>query len=151
MITVQHTVGLSHSEISGSKVICTSPELIAAYHVLHRLREPRHPPCALTCFFLVESSVKHQNRFKRITDVSYFRLCSWLLYMSKTTVLCVNMSKISAEMIHTIKCVIPDKWRISGSNRWPLACHASALANWAIGLLFKRSGGCPASFILDSG
>ena len=29
--------GLSHSEIPGSKVICTSPELIAAYHVLHRL------------------------------------------------------------------------------------------------------------------
>ena len=29
--------GLSHSEISGSKVICTSPKLIAAYHVLHRL------------------------------------------------------------------------------------------------------------------
>ena len=40
-------IGLSHSEISGSKVICTSPKLIAAYHVLHRLREPRHPPCAL--------------------------------------------------------------------------------------------------------
>ena len=39
--------GLSHSEIRGSKVICTSPQLIAAYHVLHRLREPRHPPCAL--------------------------------------------------------------------------------------------------------
>ena len=33
-----------------SKVICTSPELIAAYHVLHRLREPRHPPCALLYF-----------------------------------------------------------------------------------------------------
>ena len=29
--------GLSHSEIPGSMVICTSPELIAAYHVLHRL------------------------------------------------------------------------------------------------------------------
>ena len=29
--------GLSHSEIPGSKVICTSPGLIAAYHVLHRL------------------------------------------------------------------------------------------------------------------
>ena len=43
-------IGLSHSEISGSKVICTSPELIAAYHVLHRLREPRHPPCALSYF-----------------------------------------------------------------------------------------------------
>ena len=32
------------------KVICTSPKLIAAYHVLHRLREPRHPPCALSYF-----------------------------------------------------------------------------------------------------
>ena len=29
--------GLPHSEISGSKVICTSPKLIAACHVLHRL------------------------------------------------------------------------------------------------------------------
>ena len=43
-------IGLSHSEISGSKVICTYPKLIAAYHVLHRLREPRHPPCALAYF-----------------------------------------------------------------------------------------------------
>ncbi len=49
IITLQ-VIGLSHSEISGSKVICTYPKLIAAYHVLHRLREPRHPPCALTCF-----------------------------------------------------------------------------------------------------
>ncbi len=44
---------MSHSEISGSKVICTSPKLIAAYHVLHRLREPRHPPCALLYFLSV--------------------------------------------------------------------------------------------------
>ena len=44
--------GLSHSEIRGSKVICTYPQLIAAYHVLHRLREPRHPPCALNRFFI---------------------------------------------------------------------------------------------------
>ena len=44
--------GLSHSEIAGSRVICTYPALIAAYHVLLRLREPRHPPDALTCFRL---------------------------------------------------------------------------------------------------
>ena len=47
-IPVLQTGGLSHSEIRGSKVICTYPRLIAAYHVLHRLREPRHPPCALS-------------------------------------------------------------------------------------------------------
>lgn len=43
--------GLPHSDIPGSKVICTSPELFAAYHVLHRLREPRHPPSALLLLF----------------------------------------------------------------------------------------------------
>ena len=50
MMTVLQTAGLSHSEIRGSKVICTLPRLIAAYHVLLRLREPRHPPCALFSF-----------------------------------------------------------------------------------------------------
>ena len=44
--------GLSHSEITGSRDICASPVLFAAYHVLHRLQEPRHPPCAL--FFLTK-------------------------------------------------------------------------------------------------
>ena len=36
-----------HSEISGSMLICSSPKLIAAYHVFHRLPVPRHSPCAL--------------------------------------------------------------------------------------------------------
>ena len=49
-MTVLQTAGLSHSEIPGSMVICTYPELIAAYHVLPRLHEPRHPPCALSYF-----------------------------------------------------------------------------------------------------
>src|SRR2546430_15254920 len=37
-----------HSEILGSQLVCSSPRLIAAYHVLRRLPVPRHPPCALT-------------------------------------------------------------------------------------------------------
>src|SRR5437870_3251872 len=41
-------MGLPHSEILGSQLVCSSPRLIAAYHVLHRLPVPRHPPCALT-------------------------------------------------------------------------------------------------------
>jgi hypothetical protein len=40
--------GLPHSEIPGLKVVCTYPRLIAAYHVLHRLLVPRHPPYALS-------------------------------------------------------------------------------------------------------
>ena len=39
--------GFPHSDISGSMDICSSPKLFAAYHVLHRLSVPRHPPCAL--------------------------------------------------------------------------------------------------------
>ena len=39
---------MPHSEICGSKVAHTSPQLIAACHVLHRLCMPRHPPNALT-------------------------------------------------------------------------------------------------------
>ena len=39
--------GFPHSDISGSMDICSSPKLIAAYHVFHRLLVPRHPPCAL--------------------------------------------------------------------------------------------------------
>ena len=39
--------GLPHSEICGSKDICSSPQLIAACHVLLRLLMPRHSPCAL--------------------------------------------------------------------------------------------------------
>ena len=38
-----------HSEIRGSKLICSSPQLIAASHVLHRLPMPRHSPYALSC------------------------------------------------------------------------------------------------------
>ena len=51
MVTSLQLVGLPHSEISGSQVVCTYPKLIAAYHVLHRLPEPRHPPFALSFFF----------------------------------------------------------------------------------------------------
>ena len=46
-MTGVHPAGFPHSEISGSKDICSSPKLIAAYHVFHRLSVPRHPPCAL--------------------------------------------------------------------------------------------------------
>ncbi len=42
--------GLPHSDIPGSTAICASPGLFAAYHVLRRLREPRHPPSALAYF-----------------------------------------------------------------------------------------------------
>ena len=46
--------GLSHSDTCGSTAGCASPQIFAASHVLHRLLEPRHPPCALS-YFRVDS------------------------------------------------------------------------------------------------
>ena len=51
---------LPHSEISGSRLICSSPKLFAACHVLHRLLMPRHSPCALISLtFPYERSLIH--------------------------------------------------------------------------------------------
>jgi hypothetical protein len=59
MVTGLQPAGLPHSDISGSMVICTYPKLFAAYHVLLRLREPRHPPSALTYFrFYTQTCVR---------------------------------------------------------------------------------------------
>ncbi len=47
-VTGLQPAGFPHSEMYGSKDICSSPYLIAAYHVLLRLSKPRHPLCALS-------------------------------------------------------------------------------------------------------
>ena len=47
MMTEVYSARFPHSEIAGSQDICSSPTLIAAYHVFRRLSVPRHPPCAL--------------------------------------------------------------------------------------------------------
>ena len=56
MIRVLRT-GFPHSDICGSKIICISPQLFAAYHVFLRLLVPRHPPCALLCLISSMHSV----------------------------------------------------------------------------------------------
>ena len=107
-VTALQTAGLSHSEILGLRVICTYPRLIAAYHVLHRLREPRHPPCALIYFLRISRFIaKPGNRS------SYFQL---LLFFLTYSFACSNMSKIvlfRPHMLYKVK----EAWRISGSNR----------------------------------
>ena len=59
---IQYTVtevcsaGFPHSDICGSRDICSSPQLFAAYRVFHRLLVPRHPPCALYSLTCCNSS-----------------------------------------------------------------------------------------------
>ena len=62
---------LPHSEIPGSAPAGGSPRLIAAYHVLHRLLAPRHPPCALACATPAPSRARHTP------DLAlFYRLCT---------------------------------------------------------------------------
>ena len=111
-------------------LVCSSPRLIAAYHVLHRLSEPRHPPYALKCFKRVITVTRHlqlKNYFsqyvKELDPCSTLNALRWILVLMwrlrTFRPLCQH---------HYIKNFL---WRISESNRWPLACKASALANWA--------------------
>ena len=57
------SAGLPHSAIQGSKRVCRSPWLIAAYRGLHRLRVPRHPPHAFSR--LTTKSAKQTNALIR--------------------------------------------------------------------------------------
>ena len=81
--------GLSHSETRGSKATCAYPRIIAACHVLLRLREPRHPPRAQLCFLAPGQPAGR---------LAVSRSC-----------LCI-MSKI----VHHLHVV---RWRITDSNR----------------------------------
>ena len=53
--------GFPHSDIHGSRLICSSPWLFAAYHVFLRLLVPRHPPCALVCLISIYSVIPRQR------------------------------------------------------------------------------------------
>ena len=50
-------IRLPHSDICGSSLVCKSPQLFAAYHVLLSLQEPRHPPYAL--FYFLTYRITH--------------------------------------------------------------------------------------------
>ena len=56
-LTEYCSAGFPHSEICGSMLMCSSPQLIAACHVLHRLLMPRHSPCALISLTFVEQPI----------------------------------------------------------------------------------------------
>ena len=61
-----------HSEISGSMDVCSSPKLIAAYHVFHRLPVPRHSPCALCSLTVVYIAVNVSSSDSPFANKKFF-------------------------------------------------------------------------------
>ena len=145
-------IGFPHSDIPASRVICTSTGLFAAYHVLRRLREPRHPPSALLLLFIfnwsfiTERTIRFIYRlfFSIFTLISLSLLCIEAILrkyppedtFSRITstrslyfVLSINVKDLIFTNSQFWALII--MWRITDSNRWPPACKAGALASWA--------------------
>ena len=78
--------GFPHSEICGSKLICSSPQLIAACHVLRRLLMPRHSPYALL-------SLNFSGGFVSTTNPR-FSLCLNCCVSRITVTLCFRLAKL---------------------------------------------------------
>ena len=80
--------GFPHSDISGSKLICSSPKLFAAYHVLHRLLMPRHSPCALLCLTYRRGLPRLSNnkRDGPILVLFRFELCRLICFTNKIVI-----------------------------------------------------------------
>src|SRR5699024_11058803 len=75
-LTEYCSAGFPHSEICGSMLMCSSPQLIAACHVLHRLLMPRHSPCALISLTSSAWISYHSLPRKRESSLTSSRLLS---------------------------------------------------------------------------
>ena len=102
--------GFPHSDIRGSTVVCTSPRLFAACHVLLRLLLPRHPPYAL-CFltlrdFLLSFFMKRLRFFLLKLQLITLRICFCLclLIINFLDHLCLIDFRISHCSVFKVLC-----------------------------------------------
>ena len=102
------SAGLPHSDICGSKRICRSPQLFAACHVLLRLREPRHPPCALVVPLISSKQPTSDMSFSPMICSCETLLC---FYSCLLTIQNLNLESLPALSLSS------EKWRITDSNR----------------------------------
>ena len=102
-----------HSEICGSKLICSSPQLIAACHVLHRLPMPRHSPYALlrlNYLYVLILRIKHNCSHYRLNCcVSYFAV-TWSRFFIRPWQNCLfyplSLTK-KPDFVLSISCFFP--------------------------------------------
>ena len=78
--------GFPHSEIPGSKLVCSSPGLIAAYRVLHRLLAPRHSPYALSSLTIRNSNLRRELPARKLRAACVSSMHTACLWSEKTTV-----------------------------------------------------------------
>ena len=131
--------GLPHSDIRASTGICPYARLFAACHVLLRLREPRHPSCALLSFpFFFRLSNFGSNSVLNISPdcfailiasqsalkllFFFFRFTRFLV--TELRFACFqdprgvpNAGGVSVTCFHHVNVLCLFEWRITDSNR----------------------------------
>ena len=83
-----HIVGFPHSDTCGSRLICSSPQLFAAYRVLLRLLMPRHSPCTLSSLNFM--SYRKSFSFVRSVCVNLLTLSYQYCYCTPLLLRCSN-------------------------------------------------------------
>ena len=126
-VTGLQPAGLPHSDIPGSRIICISPGLFAAYHVLLRLREPRHPPSALAYFLYL---ALYAPDWYLLSLLFFFTLLN-VQHVKDLSELKIENGELKIVFPFSLSSINSTLWRITDSNRWPSACKADALASWA--------------------
>ena len=91
--------GLPHSEIPGSKLVDSSPRLIAVFHVLHRLLMPRHPSCAR---IRLARNFPRQSRYVVILHNSTIKLLLSKIKCSTFLPAPLVADPVSGERVHII-------------------------------------------------
>ena len=137
--------GFPHSEISGSMLICSSPKLIAAYHVLHRLLMPRHSPCALfsltnKAFALQVHTIKKVHLWFSIT-VELCRLISLKFIFAKIVFYPIWLNKFPF-MLPSHNCIIITMFSFQGAFESPRDSMKYFLQSASVNLfrLFSHGG-----------
>ena len=139
-----HMMGFPHSDTCGSRLICSSPQLFAAYRVLLRLPMPRHSPCAL--FSLNFMSFANLFTFKVFCDSCLATLSPSRSFDLSTRYVVVllpyvfpHIAVILLDLLFLHLCFIQFSmynsisvstawWAQVGSNHRPCAYQAHALA-----------------------
>ena len=115
--------------------ICSSPQLIAAYHVFLRLLVPRHPPCALFSLTILYGRLQLSLVFRPLPSVAAFGLFYslfldvWLITSINNTFYYLTSVIFIIYSIYSFQCSVgvSTEWRWWDSNSWPPACKAGAL------------------------
>ena len=143
--------GFPHSDICGSMLVYSSPQLFAVNHVLLRLSVPRHPPCALfslTLLWLCFSRLDCNLVFLRLPIKTLKPFLVFLVFIAVYfSCFCFRCSVFKVLLF--VRALNP-WWAQVDSNHRPHAYQACALTTWAM-RPFSQYLGCSLSFLMSCG